>query len=44
METVVAGEVGAKAQLTAFFAAARQLRVPLLVMNSLIIVIELAFG
>ena len=44
METSVAGEVGAKSQLATAFAAARQMRVPLIVGNVFIIIVELIFG
>ena len=44
MEAVTPGESGARAQLAAVFAAARQMRVPLIVGNVLIIVVELIFG
>jgi len=44
MEITVAGETGARAQMTSFFAAARQMRVPLIVGNVFIVVIELIFG
>jgi hypothetical protein len=44
MEVAVPGDKSAKAQLASVFASARQMRVPLMVGNILIIAVELIFG